>query len=182
MSQGLHKMPVHWLPHYNEHLPEYSPGVLNGMAKHGVACQWYWGVCFREWIQGSGQGSNPIVDWMRCFRSFEPYPCIIELHQSPFMTLPDLRYHFLSSEYRYTGYTALHRFVCQRKERMKDPQGSILIYIVSMRKKVFMRFNTVYLEMVINRSYLPHLHSLCFYYLLSSFISSCALFPLLVFL
>ena len=65
---------------------------------------------------------------------------------------------------------------------MKDPQGSILIYIVSMRKKVFMRFNTVYLEMVINRSYLPHLHSLCFYYLLSSFISSCALFPLLVFL
>lgn len=37
------------------------------------------------------------------------------------MTLPDLRYHFLSSEYRYTGYTALHRFVCQRKERMKDP-------------------------------------------------------------
>ena len=121
MSQGLHKMPVHWLPHYNEHLPEYSPGVLNGMAKHGVACQWYWGVCFREWIQGSGQGSNPIVDWMRCFRSFEPYPCIIELHQSPFMTLPDLRYHFLSSEYRYTGYTALHRFACQRKERMKDP-------------------------------------------------------------
>ena len=29
MSQDLHKMPVHWLPHYNEHLPEYSLWVLN---------------------------------------------------------------------------------------------------------------------------------------------------------
>ena len=54
MSQDLHKMPVHWLPHYSEHLLEYSLWVLNGMAKYGVACQW--GVCFIEWIWGSGQG------------------------------------------------------------------------------------------------------------------------------
>ena len=39
MSQGPHKMPVHWLPHYNENLPEYLPGVLNGMVKYRVACQ-----------------------------------------------------------------------------------------------------------------------------------------------
>ena len=39
MSQDLHKMPVHWLPRYNEHLPEYSLRVLNGMAEYGIACQ-----------------------------------------------------------------------------------------------------------------------------------------------
>ena len=38
MSQDLHKMPVHWLPRYNEHLPEYSLRVLNGMAEYGIAC------------------------------------------------------------------------------------------------------------------------------------------------
>ena len=57
MSQDLHKMPVHWLPHYSEHLSEYSLWVLNGMAKYGVVCQW--GVCFIEWIWGSGRLVNP---------------------------------------------------------------------------------------------------------------------------
>ena len=59
MSQNLHKIPVccplaSSVIQYNEHLPEYSLWVLNGMAKYGVACQW--GVCFIEWIWGSGQG------------------------------------------------------------------------------------------------------------------------------
>ena len=59
MSQNLHKIPVccplaSSVIQYNEHLPEYSLWVLNGMAEYGVACQWE--VCSIEWIWDSGQG------------------------------------------------------------------------------------------------------------------------------
>ena len=47
-------------------------------------------------------------------------------------------------------------------------EGSTRFYLdlySEYEKRVFVRFTTVYLEMVINRSYLPHLHNLCSYYL-----------------
>lgn len=63
-----------------------------------------------------------------------------------------------------------------KNEWIKYPQGSILIYIVNIRKSI-REIYTIYLETLINRSYLPHLRKFFSYYLPSSFISSCASFP-----
>lgn len=74
-SMNNKQMPVYWLPQWTL-TGVFTGSPSMGWPNIGLPVNKIEGFV-SEWVQGSGQGSNPIVDWMRCFRSFEPYPCII---------------------------------------------------------------------------------------------------------